>query len=269
VRRFAKVHGLGNDFVLIESLDGALITSEQARRWCDRHRGIGADGVLSILPPRTPGAAIRMHLYNADGSVAEMCGNGLRCVVRYALERGLAGGGADRHLVVDTDAGLREGWWLHGGAVRVTLGSAVVREGSRTVEVEGGRFTGAVVSMGNPHFVVQARDAGEDLTALAARFGPPLERAFVGRSNVELFKRTQEGIELVVFERGAGLTQACGTGAGATVAAARLWGLIPPGPIAVRLPGGVLQVEAEAGAPASIEGEAVVVFDGVLGGGLG
>ncbi|MCC7386629.1 MAG: diaminopimelate epimerase [Deltaproteobacteria bacterium] len=259
--RFAKYHGLGNDFVLIDGrADGRLIDAHLAVRLCDRHRGVGADGVLSLLPSRHPDAIARMHLFNADGSVAEMCGNGLRCVVQALVARG-----APAKMVIDTDAGLRRGERLGDGQVRASLGQPAVI-GARSIEVAGRRFEGLAISVGNPHFVLQPFGPEEDLTSLALRYGPEIERhpAFPERTNVELLKRHGDRIEVVVFERGAGLTLACGTGAGAAAVAARELGLVAAsGPATIRLPGGELCVDAWDGEVALV-GEALHVFDGEI-----
>jgi diaminopimelate epimerase len=264
MERFAKYHGLGNDFVILDRRQSdALISAEEAIRLCDRHRGIGADGVLSVLPSRTKEASVRMHLYNADGSTAEMCGNGLRCVVRFVLGDGAKGG----HLSVDTDGGLREGW-IEGDRVRVTLGRPVLVAEKLEIEIGGRRFEGMAVSMGNPHFVLAPFDLDRPrLFSLAAEIGPQIERdrMFPDRTNVELFAPRGDRLDLVVFERGAGLTQACGTGAGATAFAARRWGLASDS-VRVVLPGGELKVDL--GGPeglATITGDAVHVFDGTIG----
>jgi diaminopimelate epimerase len=261
VLRFEKFQGLGNDFLIVDARSsGALMMAASAVTLCDRHRGVGADGVISLLPSRVPEAALRMHLYNADGSVAEMCGNGLRCVVRAVL--GATELGA--RILVDTDAGLRSGEILEGGLVRVSLGRARVLKERLEVEASGHRFLGTWVSMGNPHFVIDP--SGEDPRASAERFGPALERAaaFPERSNIEFYRKTQDGsLELVVFERGAGLTQACGTGAGATAFTALRRGLSDGPTITVHLPGGPLRVTA-AGEEIFIEGDAAKVFEGAV-----
>lgn len=236
--RFEKWHGLGNDFVLVE---GEVPSPERARRICDRRRGVGADGVVAVLPPRTAGAAATMHITNSDGSVAEMCGNAIRCVARQLAERrGLSGA-----ILVDTDAGTKA-CTLHRGpggevvAVSVEMGRAEVR-GEEEFEVAGERLRATRVSMGNPHAVFLG--AAAPTAERAARIGPAVERAVAGGVNVGFARPGPEGIDLVVWERGAGLTDACGTGACAAAVASIRAGAVPAGaPVPVRLPGGVLEV---------------------------
>lgn len=256
--RFWKYHGLGNDFALVE---GPLMDPARARRVCDRHRGIGADGVVTILPPRTPGAAAEMHIYNPDGSVAEMCGNAIRCLARHLAEtRGLEG-----RILIDTGAGAKE-CTLHRGAggaveaVSVEMGPARL-EGEQDFEVAGEALRAVRVSMGNPHAVIF--DAAPT-RARAGAVGPRIEQAVPGGVNVGLARPGPDGIELVVWERGAGLTDACGTGAcAATVAAVRRGDVRPGQPTQVRLPGGALTVTVSADlARVTMRGPAERVFSG-------
>lgn len=264
-RRFVKYHGLGNDFVVVDA--EALMSREEAIAICDRHRGVGADGVLSVLPSRRGEARLRMHIFNADGSVAEMCGNGLRCVVRHAL----GSTSSEERVVIDTDAGLRWGLTRAGGDVQVGLGAPEILRDRLALEVGGERFVGTWVSMGNPHFVLDPVSDGQaaDLAALARRWGPALEHhaAFPDRSNVEWVRARSDGVlEVVVWERGSGLTQACGTGAGATLAAMRARAVVGGDVVRVRLPGGELRVSRDAGSEEiAIEGDAVRVFEGAVG----
>ncbi len=236
--RFTKYHGLGNDFVLVE---GPLMGPERARRVCDRRRGIGADGVVTILPPRTSGAAAAMHIYNPDGSVAEMCGNAIRCLAKHLAERR----GLEGTLLVDTGAGTKA-CTLHRGpsgevvAVSVEMGAARV-DGEADFTVEGEVLRATRVSMGNPHAVVF--EAGAPTRERAGRVGPAVEKAVAGGVNVGFARPGPEGIDLVVWERGAGLTDACGTGAcAAAVASVRKGAARAGAPIAVRLPGGELEI---------------------------
>lgn len=257
--RFAKWHGLGNDFVLVE---GPLSTPERARRICDRRRGIGADGLVTILPPRTPGAVATMHITNSDGSVAEMCGNAIRCVAKHlALRRGLTG-----TLRIDTDAGTKV-CTLHPGPggevaeVSVEMGAARL-EGEGDFTVSGERLHATRVSVGNPHAVVF--EEGAPSQERAGRVGPAIERAVPGGVNVGFARPGPEGIDLVVWERGAGLTDACGTGAcAAAVASIRLGAAKPGAPVAVRLPGGTLEITVSADlSRVTMRGPAERVFEG-------
>jgi diaminopimelate epimerase len=255
--RFVKYHGLGNDFVLVE---GPLMGPERARRICDRRRGVGADGVVTILPPRTPGAAAAMHIYNPDGSVAEMCGNAIRCLARHLSEtRGL-----DGRIRIDTDAGAKD-CTLHrraGGAVEavsVEMGPAR-HEGEQVLDAGGERLRAVRVSMGNPHAVL----FDEPTLARAAAVGPRIEKAVPGGVNVGFARPGARGIDLVVWERGAGLTDACGTGAcAATVAAVRRGDVRAGVPVEVRLPGGALEITVSPDlARVTMRGPAEKVFEG-------
>ncbi len=255
--RFSKWHGLGNDFVLVE---GPPVEPERARRICDRRRGIGADGVVAILPPRTPGAAAAMHITNSDGSVAEMCGNAIRCVAVHVAEaRGLDGA-----IRIDTDAGTKS-CTLHRGrsgevtAVSVEMGPARL-EGEEDFRVAGETLHATRVSMGNPHAVLFDAPSRERAEAV----GPAIERAVRGGVNVGLARAAGDGIDLVVWERGAGLTDACGTGAcAAAVAAVRRGDVRPGAPVPVRLPGGELEITVSPDLSRVVmRGPAERVFDG-------
>jgi diaminopimelate epimerase len=231
--QFVKYHGLGNDFILVE---GPLMDAARARRLCDRRRGIGADGVVTLLPPRTPGAAATMHIYNSDGSVAAMCGNAIRCLARHLAEtRGLGG-----EIVIDTDSGPRR-CTIQGGApfaVSVEMGPARVGA-DESFRVGDETLPAARISMGNPHAVLFDAPTVERARAI----GPAIERMVDGGVNVGFARPGPAGIDLVVWERGAGLTDACGTGAcAATVAAVRAGAVRAGAPVEVRLPGGALEI---------------------------
>jgi len=255
--RFAKYHGLGNDFVVV---DGPLMDAARARRICDRHRGVGADGVVTILPPRTPGAVATMHIFNPDGSVAEMCGNAIRCLAQHLA----ATRGAPDELVIDTGAGPKR-CTLHRGAgggveaVSVEMGPARI-EGEQDFEVGGERLHAVRVNMGNPHAVL----FDQPTRARAGAVGPRIEAAVAGGVNVGFARPGPSGIDLVVWERGAGLTDACGTGAcAAAVAAVRRGEAQAGAPIEVRLPGGPLRITVAADLVAvTMRGPAQHVFDG-------
>jgi diaminopimelate epimerase len=259
---FQKYEGLGNDFLLIDAADENELSSKAASALCDRHFGIGADGVLLLLPPRMPRCDTRMRVINADGSVPEMCGNGVRCVaLRVARARGLHEG-----LVrVETDAGERACAVedLRGaGFVTVDMG-AVRLGGDRQVELDGERITVGLADVGNPHAVL----FGDFGRADVERLGPRLasHRDFPNGTNVEFARPRSDGFDLVVWERGVGVTLACGTGACATVVVARSKGLAAQGvPIAVHLPGGRLDVTLTNGGHTKMRGPARHVFSGVV-----
>ena len=260
VLAFEKLEGLGNDFIVVHR-PSADLDAQCARQLCDRHFGIGADGVLLVLPPATPSARARMLVINADGSRPEMCGNGLRCVALALARRDNA---TAISYVIDTDAGPlacevdRSG---ETGMVRVGMGRAEVLP-SHVTEHDGQKLELRRISTGNPHAIVF--DAGLDEAALD-RFGPRVSSEIPGGSNVELAtRRGPRSFDLVVWERGVGRTLACGTGAAATAAAAALAGHAPFGePIEIRLPGGSLELTVQRETlELSMRGPARRVFSG-------
>lgn len=269
---FEKYEGLRNDFLVLDERErGPEPSLPLATRvsLCDRHAGVGGDGVLTLLPPRTSSAVVRMHVTNADGSVPEMCGNGLRCVSRWLVDHGVVGE-EEEHLV-DTDAGPL-GCHVSDGRVRVAMRGATLEDAceggplvEERVEAGGESFVATAVSVGNPHLILRAPADVE----LARRIGPMLEHhpRFPRRTNVEFASlRSPTEIDLVVWERGAGLTQACGTGATATVAAFVHAGECPADEdVLVHLPGGDLVVRVSADlARIEMTGPARRVFVGTL-----
>jgi diaminopimelate epimerase len=280
---FVKVEGLGNDFVVVDLRPGrpgqnaqAALDPNVVRAVCDRHFGIGADGILAVLPGDKGDA--RMRVLNADGSEAEMCGNGIRCVAKVLFEDDPAL--QKPTLNIDTGAGLLA-CAIHAKAgavetVSVEMGRPRLLRGEipmtgppnervlrAPIEAGGRQFAVTGVSMGNPHAVIFVDDPGASLRELAETFGPKLETSpvFPRKTNVE-FARVRTGpagteIDVVVWERGCGITLACGTGACATVVAAALEGrVVPDAEIPVHLLGGTLHITArrEAGAAQSFEG---------------
>jgi diaminopimelate epimerase len=278
--QFAKMHGLGNDFILLDlrsSEGGAQVPLAQAEviRLCDRHRGIGADGVLTLLPAKAGEA--RLLIQNADGSVPEMCGNGARCAALWMVTQGCTRPGEGR-VVLHTDAGPRPCLVT---AASATLGDVEVemgapRVGARRNFAVGGRSLEAMqVSMGNPHLVFFTREftgegasgdgaqGREALTRLASTEGPALSSA--ENANIEFAARVEpQRYQVSVWERGAGLTQACGTGACAVAAAAIARGDADErAPIAVELPGGTLRIRLDAATgELRMRGPAQLVFRG-------
>lgn len=258
--RFQKYEGLGNDFVVVDAASADTLDSARAVALCDRHFGIGADGVLLVIPEPGPARA-RMLVLNADGSRPEMCGNGLRCV---ALHLARAAEEREVSFVVATDAGPRRCDVSRDGeraTVRISLGQAKLT-GSTRFEHAGRALDFAGVSMGNPHAVAFAE--GVDARALD-ELGPALSARFAEGSNVEIAELLGPArLRLTVWERGVGRTLACGTGAGATVVAAARAGHVPyDAPVEVLLPGGTLLIEVRASdLEVSLTGPARRVFAG-------
>ena len=234
---FTKMHGAGNDYIYVDTRRFPLPDPERlARLWSDRHKGIGGDGLVLIGPSEV--ADFSMRIFNADGSEARMCGNASRCIGKYVFDHGLT---ALTEVRLETLSGVRT-LRLHTGAdgrvesVTVDMGEPrfdvrsqmTAPEGpDHLAEVEaGGRaWRGAFVSMGNPHFVLFTPGAGE---TDVATWGPQLERAaaFPERCNIEFARVRPDGsIRMRVWERGSGITLACGTGACATAVAAARCGL--------------------------------------------
>jgi diaminopimelate epimerase len=275
---FCKYQGTGNDFVVVEAPDGRpeWLTDDRVRAVCDRHFGIGADGIL--LVERGRAAEWFMRVLNADGSEAEMCGNGIRCVARHLHERM---GVTAEEIPIETLAGVKicrirttaDG---HVEGVAVGLGAPILdREmipmagsgdflGVRTSAM-GREFIGNGVSMGNPHFVIFEGVQADE----AERFGHVLSTSplFPRQANIEFVEALGPAhFRVVVYERGCGLTLACGTGAGATAVAAVLTGRAHAGePIQLDLPGGPLYLTV---APdlsgVTLEGPATLVFVGSI-----
>lgn len=276
--RFAKYQGTGNDFVMVAdladeiSLDPALVAAA-----CDRRFGIGADGLIRIAP--AAGADFFMDYYNADGQVAEMCGNGIRCLAKYVYDRGLSSAleievatrAGIKHLEIHAENGVAQ-------AVTVDMGSPAFERKSipmtgepaeryleRPLDADGRTFTASCLSMGNPHCVLFLDDH-DDLSLLdVSRLGPLVEALplFPGRTNVEFVRVVDGGIHVRVWERGSGETMACGTGACAALVACALAGRT--GRAAdVQFPGGLLQVTWRENDHVFLTGPAECVYEGEL-----
>ena len=257
--RFDKYEGLGNDFIVV-SADAPLDTG-RVIALSDRHFGVGADGVLTVSPPCSPGARATLIVQNADGSRPEMCGNGLRCVALHLARVD----GVDRvEYDIDTDAGRRRcavERRFDAASVTIDMGRGEPR-GNHYAELDGQELSFHRVSMGNPHAI---SFAGVLDAARVDRIGPSVSGQIEGGSNVEfvgeLGPRT---FEVIVWERGVGRTLACGTGAAATAVALTLAGRAPFGePLEIRLPGGPLEVSvAEGSLEVRLRGPARWVFSG-------
>jgi diaminopimelate epimerase len=260
--QFFKYEGLGNDFVVVEAKEESAVTPERAVAICDRRFGVGADGVLLVLPPRKADCDVRMRVLNADGSVPEMCGNGVRCVAVHVAR---ARGQRDGNVRVDTDAGASScALEDSDGEGVVTVDMGVIRLfGDRAVDIDGKRVVVTVADAGNPHAVLFGAFTRVDVDHLGPRLATHPD--FPRGTNVEFSHIAGDGIDLIVWERGVGITLACGTGACATAAVACAKGFLSWGaPIAVRLPGGRLDVTIDAARRATMRGPARFVFSGTL-----
>ena len=280
--KFSKYHGTGNDFVMVEDLaDQLRPAAEMIAALCDRSRGVGADGLIRIA--RTPAADFFMDYYNANGEVAEMCGNGIRCLAKYVYDRGLT---KALRIDVDTKAGIKHLIIeADGGVVRtvtVDMGEpafdrkSIPMSGDATatflrqpLELGGRTYEAAALSMGNPHCVLFL-PSGEGPEALAALDVPSLGRSvemrsdlFPERTNVEFVTVADGRIHVRVWERGSGETMACGTGACAALVASALSERTGR-QAEVRFPGGNLRVHWREDGHVSLTGPAVCVFDGEL-----
>jgi diaminopimelate epimerase len=284
---FSKLHGQGNDFIIIDAISREIhIEKEEISKMCDRHFGIGADGV--ILARKSKDGCFFMDYYNSDGTAAEMCGNGIRCMARFLLDKKLAEGG--KAIKIDTRAGLKLVEFPDAdpsageGLVKVNMGNAIFEPGRIPVNIDkkfliDGFFAGKYllktgdddfiincVSMGNPHCVIFL-DENADLEKIPLnKWGPLIEnnRIFPNKTNVEFIKiKSDNEILMRVWERGVGETMACGTGACASAVCAILAKKIKTTKAGVILPGGKLTIYWEGpDSPVFLEGETVYVFEG-------
>jgi diaminopimelate epimerase len=264
---FLKGHGTENDFVLLPDPTGSLdLTPSRVRALCDRHRGLGADGVLRVVPgalvpdapPGTSPDDWFMDYRNADGSVAELCGNGVRVLVRYLTDAGLV---TDPEFRIGSRCGSRRVRLNHDRSVAVEMGQ-VRRNGTSTVTVEGAAFTGLVVDVGNPHLACLTQIPVEQLDLTVPPGHDP--GAFPHGVNVEFVNVLCAGqLRMRVHERGVGETRSCGTGTAAALAAALDAEGRGTGEADVQVPGGRVHV-AIAGDSSTLTGPAVLVASGRL-----
>lgn len=273
--RFAKYQGIGNDFVMLADRDDAVrLSPELVRKVCDRRFGIGADGVIRVAPARN-GGDLFMDYVNSDGSVGEMCGNGIRCLAIFALAEGLT---QSHRIRVETRAGVKV-VDVEGDRVRVEMGAPIFSPPEVPVSADGDDalhtkievgdeiVEAACLSMGNPHAVLFVDDPA---AAPVATLGPVIEHhaLFPKRTNVEFVRVESPGhIRMRVWERGSGETLACGTGACAAAVAARLVAGAD-GSVTVSLPGGELAIEwagsSDRVEPVFMTGPATKVFEGEI-----
>lgn len=271
--RFTKMHGLGNDFVVLDAINQVFVPTPAQARWlADRHFGVGCDQILIVERAGTPGVDFRYRIFNADGSEVEQCGNGARCFVRFAHEQRLTD---KREIRVETRSGIIAPRLENDGQVTVDMGAPIFTPGEipftsdtdaavQPLDVDGSTIEISAVSMGNPHVVQVVADVD---TAPVAEQGPRIEShpRFPRRVNAGFMQVVdRHAIRLRVYERGAGETLACGTGACAAVVAGIRRGLLDS-PVRVATRGGELSI-AWAGqangqyAPVLMTGPATTVF---------
>lgn len=269
--RFSKMHGLGNDFVVIDAISQKVrLSPEKVRKLADRRFGVGCDQVLLVEEPSSPEVDFKYRIFNADGSEVENCGNGARCFASFVRERKLTG---KSRISVETASGKMELLVTSDEQVKVDMGAPVLipaeipfsaerQANSYQIDVNGKSVEISAVSMGNPHGVLVVDSVAR---APVAELGPALEAhaRFPNKANIgfmEVVSRSE--INLRVYERGAGETLACGTGACAAVVAGRLRDLLDS-VVTVNLPGGSLTIEWQGeGASVLMTGPTANVFQG-------
>ncbi len=284
---FTKGHGTGNDFVLVLDADGEInLTQEQIAQICDRHFGVGSDGFIRVIKSENhpdgkailaeePTAVWFMDYYNADGSSAEMCGNGTRVFARYLTERGLVDLADGETLSIGTRAGVKD-LQRNMSGFAVDIGRWKLDGGEALIHTDGLEVPrpGIGINVGNPHYVV-ALAAGRELAELDLYEAPSIEPTPANGANVEFVvpaePMVKDGVGYInmrVYERGVGETLSCGTGICAAALATRHWaGAGAPNIWQVRVPGGVLGVRmfaTEDGEHVGLSGAAELIFDGQL-----
>ncbi|MBB2897367.1 diaminopimelate epimerase [Pseudomonas sp. AS2.8] len=269
--RFTKMHGLGNDFMVLDLISQhAHIQPKHVRLWGDRKTGVGFDQLLIVETPSTPDVDFRYRIFNADGSEVEQCGNGARCFARFVFDKRLT---VKKQIRVETRGGIIELLLKGDGQVRVDMGAPRLQAAeipfiaeaetlSHAVQVEGETVELAVVSMGNPHGVLRVADVDQ---APVLTLGPKLEchPRFPQKANIGFLQIIDaQRARLRVWERGVGETRACGTGACAAAVAGIRQGWLKS-PVSIELPGGLLNIEWDGvGQPVLMTGPATRVYEG-------
>lgn len=276
--KFSKMHGLGNDFMVIDATRQTFDTANvPIREWADRHTGVGFDQLLIVESSQTEGVDFGYRIFNADGSEVEQCGNGARCFVKFVTEQGLTD---KQEIVVQTAKGIIKPRLNDDGLVTVNMGQPRFAPEDVPFVLRSGEQVGAVsyivvkdldsaemslVNMGNPHAVMWVGNVDD---APVESWGAALQnhQRFPQKVNVGFMQVVDKNhIKLRVYERGAGETQACGTGACAAVVAGVRLGAVASGEwVRVALPGGELQISWEEGSDVMMMGPAVTVFSGEL-----
>jgi diaminopimelate epimerase len=281
--RFAKMHGLGNDFMVLDLVSQTLdLTSDQVRCWADRHTGIGFDQLLIVEPPSDPEADFRYRIFNADGSEAEQCGNGARCVARFIIDNGLS---RKQTIRFQTSTGPIEARLLEEDQVEVDMGVPLLDPAAVPCDThqalscsqlgeavscnlpgpdDASDYALIPLSVGNPHGVIEVPEIA---TAEVDRVGAHLtahpffpERANIGFCQIV----DRQFVRLRVFERGVGETRACGTGACAAVVAGHIRGKLDER-VKVSLPGGKVRIRWQGvNTPVKLTGPAALVYEGQI-----
>jgi len=269
--KFTKMHGIGNDFVVLDMItQTGRIRPERVRELSDRNFGIGFDQLLVVERPTRTDTDFRYRIFNADGSEVENCGNGARCFARFVYDQNLTG---KHDIRVETASGIMELHLTNDHQVVVDMGAPILEPAQIPLAAEQfmpeyrrdlpelGEVRFGAVSMGNPHAVIRVDSID---TAPVEHWGPVIEHCeyFPNRVNVGFMEVVSEHeIRLRVFERGSGETLACGTGACAAVVSGQLRGWLQPG-VKVRLPGGELFIQWDGQSSVKMTGPAETVFDG-------
>lgn len=270
---FTKMHGLGNDFMVINQVtQNVELTPDMIRAWADRHTGIGFDQLLLVSPPSSPDVDFNYRIFNADGSEVEQCGNGARCFARFVYDKKLT---SKNVIPVETASGRIQLRLEQNGLVTVNMGEPVFepaqiplqadhRQSLYKFDVDGDTVELASVSMGNPHGVLQVYSVD---AAPVDKLGPKLEAhpLFPNKANIGFCEVVdRDHMKLRVFERGVGETQACGTGACAAAVVNIAAGRVNNN-VSVTLPGGTLEIEWQGeGHPVLMTGPATTVYEGII-----
>ena len=272
--QFTKMHGLGNDFMVINGIDQTIeFTAEKVQRWADRHFGIGFDQLLIVEKAQQPKVDFRYRIFNADGSEVQQCGNGARCFAKFVYDKGLTD---KTEITVETASGIIVLYVEPNGWIRVNMGSpnfepmhlpfkAETVADRYDIEVAGELFDIGAVSMGNPHAVLRVSEIG---SARVNELGELIEKhpRFPERVNVGFAEKVDAShIKLRVYERGAAETLACGTGACAAMVVFRKWQEVNE-TVTISLPGGDLNISWSGVStdPVWMTGPAITVFEGTI-----
>ncbi len=271
--KFSKMHGLGNDFMVIDGINQSVeLSAAQISTWADRHRGVGFDQLLLVEASQSAKAMFRYRIFNADGGEVEQCGNGARCFARFVREQGLT---EATQIPVETKAGLMTLEMIDDEQVRVNMGvpsfepaqiplNASKRAAEYPLQLDGQQIRVSALAIGNPHAVVLVDDVNAtDVVGLGARIESHPD--FPERVNAGFLHIVdRSNFHLRVFERGVGETMACGSGACAAMVAGRQLGLLDPDARAILRGGDLLLHWSGEGEPVMMTGSTAMVFEGEI-----